>query len=218
MCPSVTTADRRRMVARRGSLGSIEAEGNHLLFADLAVAVPHVAVGRMAARHGCDPVPARFGAGDPPVAVVVGRHPHPLPQRPAAQVGPNGEARGLGSLPQLCLLGLRHPPRRPCVSAVPTRLAVASPCSPSPPFKGSRSPCFQRLDQRLPPLDRRAALPHSKKPCNESHKEIQIYLLIDTARPFGPSTRPEPPLFPHKQPSLRIGPQQSRARSGEADP
>ena len=36
--------------------------------------------------------------------------------------------------------------------------------------------------------------------------------------PFGPSTRPEPPLFPHKQPSLRIGPQQSRARSGESGP
>ena len=36
--------------------------------------------------------------------------------------------------------------------------------------------------------------------------------------PFGPSTRPEPPLFPHKQPSLRIGPQQSRARSDESGP
>ena len=37
------------------------------------------------------------------------RAPHPLTQRPAAQVGSHGEARGLGSLPQLCLLGLRHP-------------------------------------------------------------------------------------------------------------
>ena len=36
--------------------------------------------------------------------------------------------------------------------------------------------------------------------------------------PFGPSTRPEPPLFPHKQSSLRIGPEQSGARSGEANP
>ena len=32
------------------------------------------------------------------------------------------------------------------------------------------------------------------------------------------ATRPEPPLFPHKQPSLRIGPQQSRARSSKANP
>ena len=32
------------------------------------------------------------------------------------------------------------------------------------------------------------------------------------------ATRPEPPLFPHKQPSLRIGPQQSGTRSGAAYP
>ena len=37
--------------------------------------------------------------------------------------------------------------------------------------------------------------------------------------PFGPSIRPAPPpFFPHKQSSLRIGPEQSRARSGEAYP
>ena len=40
----------------------------------------------------------------------------------------------------------------------------------------------------------------------------------DRKVPFGPSTRPDPPLFPHKQSSLRIGPQQSRARIGEANP
>ena len=46
-------------------------------------------------------------------------------------------------------------------------------------------PASSGLDQRPSPLDRRAALPHSKKPCNESHKEIQIYLLVDKARsPF----------------------------------
>ena len=47
--------------------------------------------------------------------------------------------------------------------------------------KGERRPCFQRLDKRLRQLDRRAAFPHSKKPCNGSTKEIQIYLLLDTA-------------------------------------
>ena len=35
-----------------------------------------------------------------------------------------------------------------------------------------------------------------------------------SARPYGPT----PPLFPREQPSLRIGPQQSRARSGESGP
>ena len=33
-----------------------------------------------------------------------------------------------------------------------------------------------------------------------------------------PARKPQTPLFPRKQPSLRIGPQQSRARSGKADP
>ena len=37
--------------------------------------------------------------------------------------------------------------------------------------------------------------------------EIQNHWLISAS-----------PLFPHKQPSLRIGPEQSRARSGEANP
>ena len=51
--------------------------------------------------------------------------------------------------------------------------------------KGERRSCFQRLDKRLRQLDRRAALPHLKKPCNGSTKEIQIYLLLDTVRtPF----------------------------------
>ena len=36
--------------------------------------------------------------------------------------------------------------------------------------------------------------------------------------PSARQARPECPGFPHKQPSLRIGPQQSRARSGEANP
>ena len=37
------------------------------------------------------------------------RHPHPLPQRPAAQVGPHREPRRLRSLPQLCRLGCCDP-------------------------------------------------------------------------------------------------------------
>ena len=37
------------------------------------------------------------------------RHPHPLPQRPAAQVGSHGEPRRLRSLPQLCRLGCCDP-------------------------------------------------------------------------------------------------------------
>ena len=50
---------------------------------------------------------------------------------------------------------------------------------------GERRSCFQRLDKRLRQLDSRAALPHLKKPCNGSTKEIQIYLLLDTVRtPF----------------------------------
>ena len=36
--------------------------------------------------------------------------------------------------------------------------------------------------------------------------------------PFRPYHTARTPLFPHKQPSLRIGPQQSRARSGGANP
>ena len=37
----------------------------------VAVGVPHVAISRMAARDGSDSMPSSFGAGDPPVAVVV---------------------------------------------------------------------------------------------------------------------------------------------------
>ena len=42
----------------------------------------------------------------------------------------------------------------------------------------------------------------------------------DRKVPFGPSTRPEPttPLSPRKQRVFRIGPEPSRARSGEANP
>ena len=36
--------------------------------------------------------------------------------------------------------------------------------------------------------------------------------------PFGPSTRPDPPLSPREQRVFRIGPEPSRARSGEANP
>ena len=36
--------------------------------------------------------------------------------------------------------------------------------------------------------------------------------------PFGPSTRPEPPLFPHKQSSLQIGPEQSRGAKRRSVP
>ena len=45
---------------------------------------------------------------------------------------------------------------------------------------------------------------------------IRPFIIRLATRPR--ATRPDPPLFPHKQPSLRIGPQQSRARSGESGP
>ena len=53
------------------------------------------------------------------------RAPHPLTQRPAAQVGSHGEARGLGSLPQFCFLGLRHPHADRACPAISPRNSVA---------------------------------------------------------------------------------------------
>ena len=56
-------------------------------------------------------------------------------------------------------------------------------------------------------------------PAGDSAPRLRLKAAGMTERfPFGPSTRPEISLFPHKQPSLRIGPERSRARSGEADP
>ena len=56
-------------------------------------------------------------------------------------------------------------------------------------------------------------------PAGDSAPRLRLKASGMTERfPFGASTRPAPPSFPHKQPSLRIGPEPSRARSGEADP
>ena len=56
-------------------------------------------------------------------------------------------------------------------------------------------------------------------PAGDSAPRLRLKAAGMTERfPFGPSTRPEPALSPREQRVFRIGPQPSRARSGEANP
>ena len=119
-------------------------------------------------------------------------------------------------------------PERPAAGQQPLMEAVVEP--PARPRIRRRRPC------RLTPSNRRVRTrthggvggeeprgsPLSRLrygPAGDSAPRLRLKAPGMTERfPFGPSTRPEPPLFPREQRVFRVGPEPSRARSGEANP
>ena len=72
-------------------------------------------------------------------------------------------------------LGVMSAPADPAPGGAGRLPWRGAPPAPAPAAQGQRRPWFQRLDQRTSPLDRRAALTDSKKPCGTTNKYKYIY-------------------------------------------
>ena len=78
-----------------------------------------------------------------------------------------------------------------------------------------KTPEIASANRRVKPLARLLLLRYG--PTGDSACPLRLGVYYGRKVPFRPVHTARTPLFPHKQPSLRLGPEQSRARS-EAKP
>ena len=142
---------------------------------------------------------AKGEARSPDTQGTEARTAHAEPERPAAGQQPLMEA-------------VVEPPARP-------RIRRRRPCRLTPSNRRVRTRTHGGVGGEEPRGSPRSRLRYG--PAGDSAPRLRLKASSMAERePFGPSTRPEPttPLSPRKQRVFRIGPEPSRARSGEANP